>query len=80
MKILTVNVHAWLEENQMEKIDILARTIAEKQYDVIAMQEVNQLMNNKIIYDDIREENYYGLHLEKLQKYTDTDYNIKWSN
>mgnify|MGYP001650607093 CR=1 FL=1 len=53
MKILTINVHAWLEENQMEKIDILARDIAEKQYDVIAMQEVNQLMNNKIIFDDI---------------------------
>ena len=68
MKILTVNVHAWLEENQMEKIDILARTIAEKQYDVIAMQEVNQLMNNKIIFDDIREENYAWVLLETLQK------------
>ena len=45
MKILTINVHAWLEKNQMEKIDILAKAIAEKQYDVIAMQEVNQLMN-----------------------------------
>ena len=80
MKILTVNVHAWLEENQMEKIDILAKTIAEKQYDVIAMQEVNQLMNNKIIFDDIREENYAWVLLETLQKYTDTDYYLHWSN
>ncbi|WP_018449712.1 endonuclease/exonuclease/phosphatase family protein [Leptotrichia shahii] len=80
MKILTVNVHAWLEENQMEKIDILARTIAEKQYDVIAMQEVNQLMNNKIIFDDIREGNYAWVLLETLQKYTDTDYYLHWSN
>ena len=51
MKILTINVHAWLEKNQMEKIDILAKAIAEKQYDVIAMQEVNQLMNNPVIFD-----------------------------
>ena len=80
MKILTINVHAWLEENQMEKIDILARDIAEKQYDVIAMQEVNQLMNNPIIFDDIRQENYGWVLLEKLQEYTDTDYYYHWSN
>ena len=43
MKLLTINTHAWLEENQDEKMEILAKTIAEKQYDVIAMQEVNQL-------------------------------------
>ena len=30
MKLLTINVHAWLEENQMEKIDILAKDIADK--------------------------------------------------
>ena len=38
MKILTLNVHAWIEENQLEKIDILAKTIEENQYDVIALQ------------------------------------------
>ena len=27
MKLLTINVHAWMEKNQMEKIDILAKTI-----------------------------------------------------
>ena len=58
MKILTINVHAWLEKNQMEKIDILAKAIAEKQYDVIAMKEVKQLINNPIIIDEIRQENY----------------------
>lgn len=80
MKLLTINVHAWLEENQMEKIDILAKDIAEKQYDVIAMQEVNQLMNNPVIFDDIRQENYGWVLLEKLQEYTDTDYYYHWSN
>ena len=30
MKLLTLNVHAWLEDNQAEKIDIIADTIVEK--------------------------------------------------
>ncbi|MFQ9134824.1 MAG: endonuclease, partial [Haemophilus parainfluenzae] len=30
MKLLTLNVHAWLETNQAEKIEILAETIVEK--------------------------------------------------
>ena len=42
MKLLTINVHAWIEENQDEKMETLAKVIAEKDYDVIAMQEVNQ--------------------------------------
>ena len=27
MKLLTINVHSWLENNQLEKLDILAKTI-----------------------------------------------------
>ena len=80
MKLLTINTHAWLEENQDEKMEILAKTIAEKQYDVIAMQEVNQLMNSPVIYDGIRNDNYGWKLLEKLEKYTDTDYYYHWSN
>ena len=38
MKLLTLNVHAWLEANQVEKIEILAETIVEKGYDIIALQ------------------------------------------
>ena len=30
MKLLTINVHSWLEENQLEKLNILAKTIVEK--------------------------------------------------
>ena len=41
MKLLTINVHSWLEENQLEKLNILAKVIVEKNYDVVAMQEVN---------------------------------------
>ena len=45
MKVLTLNCHAWQEENQMEKIKHLAQVIKEKQYDVIALQEVMQLID-----------------------------------
>ena len=37
MKLLTINVHSWLEEKQEEKMELLAKVIAEKRYDVIAM-------------------------------------------
>ena len=42
MKLLTLNCHSWQEENQIEKIKYLAKIIKEKQYDVIALQEVSQ--------------------------------------
>ncbi len=42
MKLLTLNVHGWHEENQLEKIGQLADFINGEQFDVIAMQEVNQ--------------------------------------
>ncbi|MBP6125601.1 MAG: endonuclease/exonuclease/phosphatase family protein [Leptotrichiaceae bacterium] len=80
MKLLTINVHAWIEENQMEKIDILARTIAEKEYDVVAMQEVNQIMTSPVVYSDIREDNYGWVLLQKIAEYTDTVYYYHWSN
>lgn len=80
MKLLTINVHAWIEENQMEKIDILAKTIAEKDYDVVAMQEVNQLMSSPIVYADIKEDNYGWILLNKIAEYTDTEYYYHWAN
>lgn len=42
LKLLTLNTHAWLEEQQMEKITQLAAFINEREFDVIALQEVNQ--------------------------------------
>ena len=80
MKLLTINVHAWIEENQLEKIDILARTIAENDYDVVAMQEVNQIMTSPVVYSDIREDNYGWILLNKIAEYTDTVYYYHWSN
>ncbi|WP_145409824.1 endonuclease/exonuclease/phosphatase family protein [Paenibacillus xylanexedens] len=42
MKILTLNAHAWAEENQLNKISQLADFINTHQFDIISMQEVNQ--------------------------------------
>lgn len=41
MNLLTLNRHSWHEENQHDKIRHCAETIKEKDYDVIALQEVN---------------------------------------
>ena len=67
MKLLTINVHSWLEENQLEKLNILAKTIVEKKYDVVAMQEVNQLINSADVHDGIKEDNFGKLLLDKLR-------------
>ncbi|MDW8706267.1 endonuclease/exonuclease/phosphatase family protein [Streptococcus suis] len=80
MKLLTVNVHAWLEEDQHEKLDILAQTIAQKQYDVIALQEVNQLMTSPLVTKELRQDNYGLILLEKLRALGQFDYSYYWSN
>lgn len=80
MKLLTLNVHAWLEDNQVEKIDILARTIAEKQYDVVALQEVNQLIEAHPVTRDLKEDNYGLLLVEKVNQLSKEQYSLFWSN
>lgn len=80
MKLLTLNVHAWLEDHQAEKMDILARTIAEKQYDVVALQEVNQLMTARPVTKDIKEDNYGLLLVEKINQLSKAKYSLFWSN
>lgn len=79
MKLLTVNVHAWLEEEQEAKIDLLAQTIAEKQYDVIALQEVNQLMQTELVTKELRVDNYGLQLLERLRKLGQEQYSYHWS-
>ena len=49
MKLLTLNCHSWQEENQIEKIKYLAKTINEKDYDVIALQEIRQSIDAESI-------------------------------
>ena len=80
MKLLTINVHSWLEEDQEEKMDILAKTIAQKGYDLVALQEVSQLKNSKVVYDEVKEDNYGLLLLEKIKSYTAEKYSYYWAN
>lgn len=79
MKLLTVNVHAWLEDQQEEKLDILAQTIAQKRYEVIALQEVNQLISSPLITRELRADNYGLVLLDKLRKLGVADYSYYWS-
>lgn len=91
MKVLTINVHGWLEENSYKKIKVLAEVIAKKDYEVIALQEVNQLMVNKEISHSrfiksknedneisLKEENYAGVLIKELEK-LGKKYSWSWS-
>ena len=51
MKILTLNVHAWLEVDQMKKLQALIDILYDKDYDIIALQEVNQMMLDPVVDD-----------------------------
>ncbi|MGM9988731.1 MAG: endonuclease/exonuclease/phosphatase family protein [Bacillaceae bacterium] len=78
MKLLTLNCHAWQEENQLAKIQELAADIAEKGYDVIALQEVSQRMEGNASLQNIKENNYVFVLLEELKKLGVTEYQFIW--
>ncbi len=80
MKLLTLNVHAWLEDNQAEKIAIVAQTIVEKGYDVIALQEVNQLISAPTISQALKEDNYGVMLLRQVNQLVERKYSLFWSN
>ncbi len=77
MKLLTLNCHAWQEENQIEKIKHLAAVIKEKQYDVIALQEVMQLID-PTDGEKVKQDNYAVVLLSELMKLGVTDYQFVW--
>lgn len=78
MKLLTLNCHSWQEDNQIEKIKYLAKIIKEKQYDVIALQEVSQKINSKLLQAMIKEDNFAQLLIEELNKINESKYNFIW--
>ncbi|WP_071392959.1 endonuclease/exonuclease/phosphatase family protein [Bacillus tuaregi] len=78
MKLLTLNCHSWMEENQLEKITTLAETIKEKSYDVIALQEVNQSIDAEIIEGHIKKDNFALVLLEELKQLGVNDYQFTW--
>lgn len=78
MKLLTLNCHAWQEENQLEKIEALAKAIQENSYDVIALQEVSQPIDGQVIRENVKSGNYVIVLLEALQQLGVTDYEYVW--
>ncbi len=78
MKLLTLNCHSWIEENQISKIKYLAKIIKEKQFDVVALQEVSQRIESKFISENIKEDNFVHLLNEELKKLGDNSYKYIW--
>ena len=89
MKVLTLNTHSWLEENQLEKCKMIAKEIATGDYDIIALQEVNQTIAAQTIVPDglycptdtlveIKEDNFALRLVEELQL-LDCDYYWSWT-
>lgn len=78
MKLLTLNCHSWMEEYQEEKIKMIANTIKEKNYDVIALQEVNQSINENIAYNNIKQDNFALVLLEELKNLGCYEYIMLW--
>ena len=46
-KFLTLNTHSWMEEEQETKLNQLVECILQEKYDVICLQEVNQLTESE---------------------------------
>ncbi|MBE6049996.1 MAG: endonuclease [Clostridium sp.] len=75
MKLLTLNCHSWQEENQLEKIKYLAKTISEEKYDVITLQEVSQKLSRG---EGITKENYLSVLLDELNNLGIEEYEYFW--
>jgi maltose 6'-phosphate phosphatase len=78
MKLLTLNCHSWQEEKQFEKIKVIAKSIKEKSYDVIALQEVSQSIEAELVDDKIKEDNFALILLKELEKMSIDDYKMIW--
>lgn len=52
MKVLTLNTHSWMEENPEVKLEQIADFIAEEDFHMIALQEINQTMEADEVADD----------------------------
>lgn len=52
MKVLTLNTHSWVEDKPEEKLKQLADELAKQDYDIIALQEVNQSISTAAAQSD----------------------------
>lgn len=79
MKVMTLNTHSWMEENPLNKLSEIATWIANQEIEIIALQEINQLISTPIVEPDdyfcpladqvaIHEDNFAYLLVEELAK------------
>lgn len=77
-KIMTLNTHSWMEKEAAKKLQQLVDQIVTSDYEVIALQEVNQLLNSEPIEPDsyfqpladqrdIHEDNFAYILVERLK-------------
>lgn len=79
MRILTLNTHSWREENQEEKLHYLAKVIKERDYDMIALQEVNQSTASPYLEDGhLREDNFMLVLQQLIEEIGGPKYNAFW--
>ena len=53
MKVLTLNTHSWMEEDPELKLRQIVDYIAKEDFEIIALQEINQTMEAKEIADEL---------------------------
>lgn len=90
MKYLSLNTHSWIEEHPLEKLKQTADFIMENNVEIIALQEVNQLIDSSVIPEDeffcpissplirIKETNYAKRLVEYLKE-NGFDYYWSWT-
>lgn len=79
MRLLTLNTHSYIEDHQMEKLDTLIEAIITHDYDVIALQEVNQRLDARALTNSsIKQDNFCHVLVEKLQA-RGADYSYYWA-
>lgn len=80
MKVMTLNTHSYIEENPLSKLEKIATYISEQNPDVVALQEVNQLITSNEITPSsnfcplpkqhpIHEDNFAYLLVNKLKEH-----------
>ena len=78
-RVLTLNLHCYQEENQLEKFALIAIAIFENDIDVVLLQEVAQNKNSPLVQDGqgVKEDNAARIISRELQK-LGANYNFAW--
>lgn len=85
MKLLTLNTHSLVEKDWEIKLEILAEAIISEDYDVVALQEVNQPVNEDgmwakypIVTNYTLKNGNYMLKLQKILDKNSQNYKSVW--